>query len=170
MNDFLAKPIERQTLWETASRYLTKVEALAEIPLEPAEPCETVPADHELAASPSASAPPGAGPMPSAFATDPKYARLLERFISRPPDRVSKLDVLKGHCERLGRPFEQIEITTLDTVNIAPGAQSAADVIAICRQRAALGVQHAIFNMPNVHEIAPLETFAREIIPAVAEL
>jgi hypothetical protein len=27
-----------------------------------------------------------------------------------------------------------------------------------------------IFNMPNVHEIKPLETFGREIIPAVAEL
>jgi hypothetical protein len=35
---------------------------------------------------------------------------------------------------------------------------------------AALGIQHVIFNMPNVHEITPLETFAREIIPAVAGL
>jgi hypothetical protein len=29
-------------------------------------------------------------------------------------------------------------------------------------------VQHAIFNMPNVHESASLEVFGREIIPAVA--
>jgi F420-dependent oxidoreductase-like protein len=81
-----------------------------------------------------------------------------------------KIDVLKGHCERLGRPFKEIEITTLNTVQLAPGAQSAADVIAICRSQAELGVSHAIFNMPNVHELAPLETFASEIIPAVAEL
>jgi hypothetical protein len=33
-----------------------------------------------------------------------------------------------------------------------------------------MGVQHAIFNMPNVHEIRPLEVFGREIIPAVAGL
>jgi hypothetical protein len=32
-----------------------------------------------------------------------------------------------------------------------------------------VGVQHAIFNMPNVHEITPLEVFGREIIPAVVE-
>ena len=42
---------------------------------------------------------------------------------------------------------------------LAPGRQSPADVIAHCRSLAALGIQHAIFNMPNVHEITPLETF-----------
>ncbi|MDZ4719021.1 MAG: LLM class F420-dependent oxidoreductase [Roseiflexaceae bacterium] len=80
-----------------------------------------------------------------------------------------KLDVLKRHCEAVGRPYEQIEKTTLGTAILAPGAQSAADIIAHCRNLASLGIQHAIFNMPNVHEITPLETFAREIIPAVAE-
>ena len=34
---------------------------------------------------------------------------------------------------------------------------------------AEVGIQHLIFNMPNVHEITPLEQFGREIIPAVAE-
>ena len=43
-------------------------------------------------------------------------------------------------------------------------------MVAQCRDLAALGIQHAIFNMPNVHEIAPLATFGREIIPAVANL
>ena len=39
-----------------------------------------------------------------------------------------------------------------------------------CRQLAGIGVQHAIFNLPTVHEIRPLEIFARDIIPAVAGL
>jgi hypothetical protein len=47
---------------------------------------------------------------------------------------------------------------------------TAAEVIARCQTLAGLGIQHAIFNMPNVHEIAPVETFGREIIPAVAGL
>ncbi len=81
-----------------------------------------------------------------------------------------KLDALRGHCDDLGRPYEAIEKTTLATVHLAPGAMSAADVVAQCRALAALGIQHAIFNMPNVHDITPLETFGREIIPAVAEL
>jgi hypothetical protein len=33
---------------------------------------------------------------------------------------------------------------------------------------AEIGVQQAIFNMPNVYEISPLETFGKVIIPAVA--
>ena len=45
---------------------------------------------------------------------------------------------------------------------------SVQDVIAKCRALAAVGVHHAIFNLPNVHEIKPLEIFGKEIIPAVA--
>jgi len=33
-----------------------------------------------------------------------------------------------------------------------------------------IGVQHVIFNMPNVHELRPLEVFGKQIIPAVAGL
>ena len=44
----------------------------------------------------------------------------------------------------------------------------AAEVVALCRDLAAVGVQHAIFNMPNLHEISPLMAFGREIIPEIA--
>ncbi len=81
-----------------------------------------------------------------------------------------KLDVLKRHCDQVGREYEAIERTTLGTVHLAPDKMSPEDVIAECRRLAALGVQHCIFNMPNVHEITPLETFGKQIIPAVAEL
>jgi F420-dependent oxidoreductase-like protein len=81
-----------------------------------------------------------------------------------------KLDVLKQHCERLGRDYATIEKTTLGTVWLAQGHMSAGDVIALCHQLHDIGIQQAIFNMPNVHEISPLKTFGKEIIPAVAAL
>jgi F420-dependent oxidoreductase-like protein len=81
-----------------------------------------------------------------------------------------KLDVLKAHCEAVGRPYDDIERTALGTVRLALGADTAAGVVEQCRALAALGIQHVIFNMPNVHELAPLETFGREIIPALADL
>jgi F420-dependent oxidoreductase-like protein len=81
-----------------------------------------------------------------------------------------KLDALKRHCEALGRPYEEIERTALGTVHLAPEGMSVAQVIETCRGLADLGIQHLIFNMPNVHEIRPLEQFGREIIPLVAEL
>jgi F420-dependent oxidoreductase-like protein len=81
-----------------------------------------------------------------------------------------KLDVLRQHCDDVGRDYSKIEKTALDTVHLAPGQMSASDVIEQCRTLAGLGFSHVIFNMPNVHDIAPLETFGKEIIPAVAEL
>jgi F420-dependent oxidoreductase-like protein len=98
-----------------------------------------------------------------------QYADACNLFDRMGPEALShKLDVLKGHCERLGRPYEQIEITSLGTVHLAPGQQSAADIIAHCKSLADLGVQHAIFNMPNVSELTPLAIFKDEIIPALA--
>lgn len=81
-----------------------------------------------------------------------------------------KLDVLRRHCDAEGRDFDAIERTTLGTAWLRPGRETAADVVRRCRALADLGVQHAIFNLPNVHELAPLETFAKEIVPEVAAL
>ena len=79
------------------------------------------------------------------------------------------LDLIRRYCDEIGRPCSEIERTTLGTVQLAPGAMSAPQVIEKCRSMAGIGIQHAIFNMPNVHEIQPLKTFGKEIIPAVAE-
>lgn len=100
-----------------------------------------------------------------------QYADACNIFLSMGLDTVrNKLTVLKKHCETLGRNYADIEKTTLGTVQLAKDQMSASDVIQQCRDLAGIGVQHAIFNMPNVHEIAPLEIFGREIIPAVANL
>ncbi len=80
----------------------------------------------------------------------------------------AKFDILKQHCEEVGRDYNEIEKTTLNTVEIAPGQMTAAEIIDQCRAQAELGVQQAIFNMPNVSNIKPLEIFGKEIIPAVA--
>jgi hypothetical protein len=82
----------------------------------------------------------------------------------------AKLDILKQHCEKIERDYSEIEKTTLSTVHLAPDKMNAEAVIDECRELAGVGIQHAIFNMPNVHEIKPLETFGREIIPMVADL
>lgn len=81
-----------------------------------------------------------------------------------------KLDVLRGHCEDVGRPYEEIERTALGSVNLAEDGMSAEEVIGLCREMSEAGIEHLIFNMPNVHEIGPLHTFGEEIIPAVSAL
>ena len=44
----------------------------------------------------------------------------------------------------------------LGTVNLAEDGMSAEDVIGLCREMSEAGIQHLIFNMPNVDEIKPL--------------
>jgi F420-dependent oxidoreductase-like protein len=82
----------------------------------------------------------------------------------------AKLAILKSHCDTLDRDYKSIEKTTLGTVEVGPGKMSASQVIEQCKALADIGVDQAIFNMPNVHELKPLEIFGKEIIPAVAAL
>jgi len=100
-----------------------------------------------------------------------RYADACNLFAYGGPDLIRhKLDVLRGHCEDVGRDFEEIERTALSTVNLAPDGMTAEQVIGMCHSLNEAGIEHLILNMPNVHEITPLETFGREIIPAVAGL
>lgn len=79
------------------------------------------------------------------------------------------IDTLKAHCEGLGRDYDTVEKTSLGTVHLS--ADDTVDsTIKRLNELSEMGFTHAIFNMPDVYEITPLETFAKEIIPAVAEL
>jgi F420-dependent oxidoreductase-like protein len=100
-----------------------------------------------------------------------QYADACNLFIYGGSDVIRhKLDVLRGHCENVGRDYEQIERTALGTANLAEDAMTAGDVVDLCREMNEAGIEHLIFNMPNVHEIEPLETFGEKIIPAVVDL
>jgi alkanesulfonate monooxygenase SsuD/methylene tetrahydromethanopterin reductase-like flavin-dependent oxidoreductase (luciferase family) len=100
-----------------------------------------------------------------------RYADACNLFASMGVEALrAKLDILKQHCADVGRDYNEIEKTTLGTVYLAPGQMRASDVIEQCRSLAGAGIQQAIFNMPNAHDITPLEIFGREIIPAVAAL
>ncbi len=79
------------------------------------------------------------------------------------------IDTLKAHCESLGRDYDTIEKTSLCTVHLS-GDDTVDSIIRRIQDLAAMGFTHAIFNMPDVYTITPLETFAKEIIPVAAGL
>jgi F420-dependent oxidoreductase-like protein len=82
-----------------------------------------------------------------------------------------KLDVLKRHCDDVGRNYDEIERTVLTSFDAGVDGANIADVIANCKTLTGLGIQHVIFSgVPNVHELSPLELIGREVIPAVAGL
>jgi F420-dependent oxidoreductase-like protein len=100
-----------------------------------------------------------------------KYADACNLFTRYGDDVLKqKIQVLRRHCDNEGRDFDDLEVTTLTTVHLTEGEDTPAQVIQSCEKWAEMGVDHAIFNMPNVHDVEPLETFGEAIIPAVADL
>ena len=100
-----------------------------------------------------------------------QYADTTNLFAGAGIDVVKhKLDVLKGHCERLGRDYNEIEKTTLGTIKLMDGEQTAQDVINHARELSEIGIDHAIFNLPNIYEITPLETLRDEVLPEIRDL
>ena len=81
---------------------------------------------------------------------------------------VHKLNVLRGHCDAVGRDYDEIEKTALGTVNLGPGGMSSADVTGMCRGLADVGIETFIFSIANVQDLRHIETIGREVIPAVA--
>jgi F420-dependent oxidoreductase-like protein len=100
-----------------------------------------------------------------------KYGAACNLFARLGADEIKrKLDILKRHCEEQGRPYEEIEKTALDSVNLAAGGTSPRQVIKNCRRMRELGFTHLIFNMPNVSEIKPIEMMGKEVLPEIAGL
>ena len=97
-----------------------------------------------------------------------QYADACNIFEGAGPENMQKaLDVLKKHCEELERDYNTIEKTSLGTVHLS-GNDTVDGTIRRIKALSGMGFTHAIFNMPDVYKITPLETFGKEIIPAVA--
>jgi F420-dependent oxidoreductase-like protein len=96
------------------------------------------------------------------------FARMGKEELQR------KLDVLREHCARLGRPYEQIEKTSLDTIHLTrdgrDGTITPAAAIEYFAGLAELGVDQAIVNMPNVADLEPFDLLATAVIPEVTRL
>ncbi|MHA2090121.1 MAG: LLM class F420-dependent oxidoreductase [Candidatus Kariarchaeaceae archaeon] len=80
-----------------------------------------------------------------------------------------KLDVLKKHCENLNRDYNEIEKTTLNTFHLAPEKDTIEGLIKELKEFSEIGISHAIINLPNIHELAPLERVRDEVLPAIAD-
>ena len=85
-----------------------------------------------------------------------------------------KLEVLAEHCHKAGRDPAEIHKTTLDTLALSRDGRrrtrTPAQVLEHLHELANLGIDEAIFNMPDVHDPAAFDLVAEEIIPALATI
>jgi alkanesulfonate monooxygenase SsuD/methylene tetrahydromethanopterin reductase-like flavin-dependent oxidoreductase (luciferase family) len=79
-----------------------------------------------------------------------------------------KLDVLQGHCDDEGRPYAEIEKTTLGRLSLSgrggEGTLSVDQAVHRFGQLGEIGVDQAIVSMPGVHDPASFE-----LVPALVE-
>jgi F420-dependent oxidoreductase-like protein len=97
-----------------------------------------------------------------------RYADACNVFAYDGPASVRrKFDVLRRHCDDVGRDFDTIERTVLGSLEIDARGKRLGREIARLRAMAEAGVQHYIFSASSVRE---LEMIGREVVPAIAEL
>ena len=80
------------------------------------------------------------------------------------PERIAhKYSVLREHCERLGRPYEEIERSTLQSVDLEH--ETPAQIVDRFGALAEAGAQHILFSVRGVHDVAKLERIGAEVFP-----
>jgi F420-dependent oxidoreductase-like protein len=95
-----------------------------------------------------------------------KYADACNLFPT--PDLAHKLDVLRQHCDREGRDYDEIRKTVYYIFNVGPNGERVKDVLADLRGFADLGFSAAIGMVVDTWQVTPLEIIGQEIIPEVA--
>jgi alkanesulfonate monooxygenase len=86
------------------------------------------------------------------------------------PDLPRKLDVLRAHCDAVGRDYDEIEKTVSGPLDPGPSGQNVNALIGRMRELAKLGITHYQGPVPDITSITPLEVLGRRVIPAAAEL
>ena len=95
-----------------------------------------------------------------------QYGDACNLFAFQPIESLQhKLDVLKRHCDDVGRDFKEIELTL--TGHFDPSHHSSKDLIDQCESYSKLGFTHMMLIVANAYAMRPLETLAKEVIPAV---
>jgi F420-dependent oxidoreductase-like protein len=96
-----------------------------------------------------------------------QYADATNQF-GDPARLRHKFAVLREHCERLGRPYEEIERSTLQGVDL--DRESPDQVVDRFGALGEAGAQHVILSLRGVSDTSRLERMGAEVIPQLRDL
>jgi len=96
-----------------------------------------------------------------------QYAQACNLFDS--PDLAHKLDVLRGHCETLGRDYDEIQKTVMGPVEPGPNGENVDATLEHLRDLAGLGVTHMHMRAADGSRTDWLELIGERIIPEAAK-
>ncbi|MHA3703821.1 LLM class F420-dependent oxidoreductase [Jatrophihabitans sp. YIM 134969] len=96
-----------------------------------------------------------------------QYADACNLFAS--PDLAHKLDVLRRHCDDVGRDYDEIEKTVMGPMDIGADGENVDAFVETLRGYAELGVQEFHGAPADYWTLRPLEIVGEQVIPVVAE-
>ena len=96
-----------------------------------------------------------------------KYAQACNLFPS--PELPHKLEVLREHCVREGRDYDDIAKTVMSALDPGENGENVDALLTQLRGLADLGISHVHGIVPNVWKLNPLKLLAREVVPVIAD-
>jgi F420-dependent oxidoreductase-like protein len=96
-----------------------------------------------------------------------KYAQACNLFAG--PEIAHKLDVLRAHCDAVGRDYDEIEKTVIGPLDPGADGEHVDDLLELMKQFAELGITHYHGSVPGVAAITPLEILAERVMPVAAD-
>ena len=99
-----------------------------------------------------------------------KYADAYNLPGADPATARQQFDLLRTHCKREGRNYNDIEKTVLTVMNVGPDGSQAGQLVEQLGRFAEAGAQAAFGALVGVENITPIEAMGRDVIPEVAKL
>jgi F420-dependent oxidoreductase-like protein len=96
-----------------------------------------------------------------------KYAQACNLFAGAEIEH--KLDVLRGHCDDVGRDYDEIEKTVMFPLDPGADGENVDALLEELRRLAGLGIEEAHCRVPDVWQIKPLEMLGERLIPVAAD-
>lgn len=96
-----------------------------------------------------------------------KYAQACNLFAT--PELPHKLAVLREHCEREGRDYDDIEKTVMSAVDVGPDGENVDALLDTLRGLADQGVAHVHSRIPQVWDLRQLSILGERVIPVIAD-
>jgi F420-dependent oxidoreductase-like protein len=95
-----------------------------------------------------------------------QYAQACNLFGG--PDVAHKLGVLREHCERLGRDYDEIEKTVMGPIDPGPDGEKVDEVLEQLHAWAELGITHVQGGVTNAADLRAIEILGERVVPVAA--
>jgi alkanesulfonate monooxygenase len=96
-----------------------------------------------------------------------QYAQACNLFPG--PELEHKLDVLRQHCDDVGRKYDDIEKTVMMPLEPGPNGEHVDDLLSELRRLHDLGIHHVHSRVKGVERITPLEILGERVIAVIAD-